>query len=299
MKNRLSFFFLALLAGIMSAASQPPSASEPAPGQAFGWTNYSLGFATSPDDKLQASLERIDADLRAKHDLAPPQRAIGLLDLQTQRLAMIDPDRGEYAASVAKIGILLAYFQLHPEAATNLSPVARRELGLMIKSSSNEMAARFSGELGLKQIQAVINQHRLYDTNHGGGLWVGKHYGQGKERFGDPLNNNSHAVTVRQVMRFYLWLEQGRLVSSAASATMREIFASPELPHDPIKFVKALEGRERVILRKWGTWEDWHHDSAVIRGPGRHYILVGLTRHPRGDDYLIGLAQAVDDLLQP
>ena len=29
---------------------------------------------------------------------------------------MIHPDRIEYAASVAKVGILLAYFQLHPEA---------------------------------------------------------------------------------------------------------------------------------------------------------------------------------------
>jgi len=42
-------------------------------------------------------------------------RKSGLLDLKTLRLAMIHPDREEYAASVPKIGILLAYFQLHPE----------------------------------------------------------------------------------------------------------------------------------------------------------------------------------------
>ena len=226
------------------------------------------------------------------------QVKVGLLDLQGQRLALIAPDRGEYAASVAKIGILLAYFQNHPEAATNLTPQARHELGLMVKSSSNEMAAKYSRKLGLKQIQAVLNQYQLYDTNHGGGLWVGKHYGKGGERYGDPLNDNSHAVTVRQVLRFYLWLDQGRLVSNEASMRMREIFASPELPHDPIKFVKALEGRGVTLLRKWGTWEDWHHDTALSSGPGRRYILVGLTRHPRGDDYLVGLAQAVDDLLQ-
>ena len=37
----------------------------------------------------------------------------------------IHPDREEYAASVPKVGILLAYFQLHPDAATSLENAAR------------------------------------------------------------------------------------------------------------------------------------------------------------------------------
>ncbi len=40
------------------------------------------------------------------------QTDVGLLDLQTLRVAMVRPDHEEYAASVAKIGILLAYFQV-------------------------------------------------------------------------------------------------------------------------------------------------------------------------------------------
>ena len=78
---------------------------------------------------------------------------------------------------------------------------------------------------------------------------------------------------------------------------MREIFASPDIPPDDIKFVKALGGRNVQILRKWGSWENWLHDTAVITGPGRHYILVALTNHPHGDDYLFDLAVAVDDLM--
>jgi beta-lactamase class A len=99
------------------------------------------------------------------------------------------------------------------------------------------------------------------------------------------------------LLRFYLLLEQDKLLSPAASTIMREIFISPQIPHDPIKFVKGLQGRDVKILRKWGSWENWLHDSAVIIGPGRHYILVGLTHHPRGDEYLVGLAAAIDDLL--
>jgi beta-lactamase class A len=167
----------------------------------------------------------------------------------------------------------------------------------MIKASSNEMASRFSHELGLRQIQQVLDSYHFYDPNRGGGIWVGKHYGKDTERIPSPAGGNTHAATVRQLLRFYLLLEQEKLVSPAASKTMLEIFASPDIPHDNIKFVKALGGRDVQIIRKWGSWEDWLHDTAIISGTGRHYILVALTRHPKGDEYLTDLAAAVDDLM--
>jgi beta-lactamase class A len=258
---------------------------------------YVLDYDTSVDPALQAKVEEIDATLRAKYGMTAEQTDVGVLDLVHLRLAMVRPDHIEYAASVAKVGILLAYFQLHPEAATTLDPVTRHELGLMIKISSNEMAAKYSRQMGLKEIQQVLNSYGFYDAAHGGGIWVGKHYGQGSERFGDPVADHSHAATVRQLLRYYVMLEQGKLVSPEASKTMGEIFDSPDIPHDELKFVKALHGRKLHIRRKLGTWEDWLHDTADITGPGRHYIVVGLTHHPRGDDYLGDLAVAVDDLM--
>jgi len=259
--------------------------------------NYTLNYDTPVDPALQAQLENIDVTLRAKYDMTTNQTSLGLLDLRTLRLAMIHPDREDYAASVAKIGILFAYFDLHPDAATNIDVQTRHELGLMIKPSSNEMAAKYSQMLGLRPIQHALESYGFYDASHGGGIWVGKHYGITGERIGDPVGDNSHAVTVRQVLRFYLLMEQGKLVSPAASRTMREIFASPDIPAENIKFVKGLEGRHLEILRKSGTWENWLHDSAIITGPDRCYILVALTNHPKGDDYLADLAVAVDDLM--
>lgn len=259
--------------------------------------NYSLGYQTPVDPALQSSLEAIDTNLRQELGMTTEQTAVGVLDLKTLRLAMVHPDREEYAASVPKVGILLAFFDLHPEAVTNLNNETRHELGLMTKASNNEMAAKYSRQMGLKEIQAVLNKHGFYDATRGGGIWVGKHYGKSDERYGDPVADNSHAATVRQLLRFYLLLEQGKLVSPVASAMMRTIFESPEIPHDNIKFVKALSGQNVQITRKWGSWEDWLHDSAVVAGPGRHYILVGLTHHPKGDEYLEGLATAVDDLI--
>lgn len=276
-----------LLAGCSSLLQEP----------GIGFEEYTLEYDTPVNAPLQRVVEGVDAALRARYGMSGEQAAVGVLDLRTLRLAMIHPDRIEYAASVPKIGILLAYFQLRPEAATNLDPETRRELGRMVKASNNEAAARFSRELGLKEIQQVLDSYGLYDAARGGGLWVGKHYGKGDERYGDPIGNNSHAATVRQVLRYFLWLEQRKLVSPEASRTMREIFGSPEIPHDPIKFLKGLAGRDVEIIRKWGTWQNWRHDAAVVTGPGRHYILVALTHHPKGDDYLTDLAREVDDLM--
>lgn len=90
---------------------------------------------------------------------------------------------------------------------------------------------------------------------------------------------------------------QDRLVSPEASAAMRGIFASPAIPHSDLKFVKALAGRDVTILRKGGSWQEWQHDSAVITGPGRQYVLVALTHHARGDEYLEELARSVDDAM--
>jgi beta-lactamase class A len=268
-----------------------------APDMNADFQNYTLNYDSPVDPMLQAQLESADATLRAKYDMSMDDTAVGLLDLRTCRLAAIHPDHEDYAASVAKIAILYAYFKLRPEAATNIDAQTRHELGLMIKPSSNEMAAKYSQLLGLTNLQRVLEADGFYDAKHGGGIWVGKHYGIDGERIGDPVGNNSHAVTVRQVLRYYLLLEQGKLISPAASKTMREIFASPDIPAEDIKFVKGLAGRNLEILRKSGTWENWLHDTAVITGPGRHYILVALTDHPCGDDYLADLAAAVDDLM--
>lgn len=265
-----------------------------------GFEGYVLNYDTPVDAGLQAQVEKIDEGLRAKYGMTEMQTGVGVLDLESSppRLAMLRPDHEEYAASVAKIGILYAYFKLHPEAATAIDPKVKHELGMMAKISSNEMASKYSHGMGLVKIQDILNADGFYDATKGGGIWVGKHYGKDAEKHMSPVGGNSHAITVRQVMRFWLLLEQGKLVSPAASKTMREIFETPDLPADDIKFVKALKDRPGVkIIRKWGTWDNWLHDTAVVTGPGRHYILVGITEHPKGDEYLEDLAKQVDDLM--
>lgn len=290
-KNLCAACFLTLILSFVAGVNAEKPATQP-------YRDYVLGYDSPVDPALQAKLEAIDSNIRARLGIAADQTNVGVLDLDHLRLAMIHPDHTEYAASVAKIGILLAYFQTHPEAAKQLDPTVRHELGLMIKVSSNEMASKYSHLIGLKKIQSILNNYHFYDKDHGGGIWVGKHYSSDQERYPDPVSDNTHAASVRQLLRYYLLLEQGRLVSPEASKNMREIFESPDIPADQNKFLKGLAGRKLGVIRKSGTWEDWLHDTAVVTGPNRHYILVALTHHPKGDEYLVQLAPAVDSMLQ-
>lgn len=284
----LPSFAAAALAGAIALHAASPM-SDPA--------SLALDFSSVPTPELQQTVEKVDASLRTRFAMAEHDTAAGVLDLRTGRLALVRPDRIFYGASVPKIAILLGWFAAHPRP-EETDAATRHELGLMIKQSSNELAAKYSQALGLGFIRDVLARAGLYDAQRGGGLWLGKHYSVDGERVVDPVGGHSHAATVRQVLRYYLLLEQGKLVSPEASAVMRDIFASPTIPHRDDKFVAGLAGRPDLeIRRKAGWWEDWWHDSAVVSGPNRHYLIVALTNHARGEEYLRAFAAAVDDEL--
>jgi hypothetical protein len=251
------------------------------------------------DPELQADLAAIDAELCTALEISPEQRAVGVLRLNDQKLAWIQPEAMFYAASVPKIIILAAYMDQQPLGA-ELPADVTRELELMIKRSDNALAAKYGELVGLEQLEEFVRSKRyhFYDEDAGGGFWVGKHYSKASPRVGDPLFDHSHGATVRQCLRYYLMLEQGRLVNAEASAQMRAIFAAPGVEHLDSKFVKGLAGRHVQISRKSGTWEDWHLDTArVTRDGGPVYVLVGMVHHPRGAEYLEGLARRVDDFM--
>jgi beta-lactamase class A len=258
-------------------------------------SDINLTYDTPTDPALQREVVAIDTRLRERHGMATDQAAVGVLDLRTGRLALIRPDAIDYAASVPKVTILFAWFKFTPDALARLDAPTRQEFGRMIKVSDNAIAAKYSEQLGLKKIQAALDAEGFYDAKRGGGLWLGKHYSKAGERYVDPIGGHSHGATVRQLLRFYLLLEQDKLVSPEASKAMREIFASPDIAHLNDKFVLGLAGRGLEIRRKAGWWETWFHDSAVVTGPNRHYLIVAMTHHKNGDAYLVDFAAAVDD----
>jgi len=272
-------------------------AQEPEPSDDFPQDMIEIDTQTVGDVDLTMALARLDTALRVSLGIEGDQTAVGLVDMNTGRFAMLRADTQYYAASVPKIAILLAFLHEHRDAPASIDADTRHELGLMIKRSDNALAAKYSKLLGLKTIAEILTlpDYKLYDPMHGGGLWVGKHYGKSAERNRDPLAGESHAATVRQLLRYYLMLEQKTLINPEASEMMREIFESPGLDHLQSKFILGLAGRDVQVIRKSGTWNAWHADTVIVTGEGRHYILVSLTHHEKGADYLIQMARSIDD----
>src|SRR5690349_16881647 len=98
--NLKTLAFIALVALLSTLALCMSNASDTSPNPPF--QNYALDYDAPIDAALQSKLEAIDKELRAKYEMTTEQTAVGLLDLKHLHLAMIHPDREEYAASVAK-----------------------------------------------------------------------------------------------------------------------------------------------------------------------------------------------------
>ncbi|MEM7264203.1 MAG: hypothetical protein AAF488_19615, partial [Planctomycetota bacterium] len=305
-----SLFALGFALALTTGCSSPPTATL--------W-DFRIEAEASFDAKLLAGVQALDERVRADLSMDEEARAFGVLDLGVRefqrplerdgnsiRYAALRPNALFYGASVPKIGILLGYFETQPDAARSLDPEVQRELELMIKRSSNELAAKYSQLVGLERLREIYSapRYRLYEEPYGG-LWTGKHYGLDAPRVGDPIGDLSHAVTVRQCLRYYLMLEQGALVSPRASLVMQNIFAAPRLEFHDDDFVAGLRGRDVVMLRKNGQYADWYLDTARVAVPtadlrGEHvYLLAGATEHPRGNEYLARMASGVHDLILP
>jgi beta-lactamase class A len=77
---------------------------------------------------------------------------------------------------------------------------------------------------------------------------------------------------------------------------MREALSLPGIQH---KFVKGLQGVKGLeVLRKSGTWKNYHADSALVHVHGQTYIMVGLAKNQNGGKWLTQLARPLNDLVR-
>jgi len=245
---------------------------------------------------LQGKLDVIVRKLNLEKAVRNHELAVSLVDvsnLSRPQAAEVNGDEMMYAASLPKIGILLAAFVEIQNGQLKLDDQLRQTLIRMIRYSSNADATRVLNLVGKRRVNQILQSapYRLYDPHYNGGLWVGKEYGKNPAFQRDPLHHISHGATAMQVARFYYLLETGQLVNPRLTREMKEILSKPGIHHN---FVKALDGRHVSIFRKSGTWHQWHADSVLIEGKKTRYILVGLAQNPGGAAWLTRLAAAVD-----
>ena len=254
-----------------------------------------------PDAELQRSLEQTVDHLGLSGSLRDRRLALSLVDVTDQahpRYAGLNDREMMYAASLPKIAVLVAGFEKIRAGLMQYTPAVKEMFVRMTRFSSNVDASRAIQKIGFPYIAAVLTsaKYRLYDPLLNGGLWLGKAYGGPNDYWKrDPLHNISHGATSFQVARFFLLLEQGRLVSPAYSAEIKEILSKPGIHH---KFVQGLGSKpDHEIYRKSGTWNDWHSDAALVEHNGKKYIAVALMQDPRGSEIFPRLIAGLDHLI--
>lgn len=298
-----------ILACALAALYATPAAYSQEPA-AFAAENYGAAYPSLYDVEQGSLQKRLDAEIAARPDWARlvsnKKMAVALVDLTNMnapRFASANGEQTLYAASMPKIAILLAVFQKLEDGEIADTPALRKDLVSMIRVSSNPAATRMIDVAGgLDAVNEVLKdpRYKLYDVEHGGGLWIGKRYAKIGRRIGDPLKGVSHAASATQVARFYYLLATGRLVSESASKSMLDILSNPGIQH---KFVASLsqnvDGAD--IYRKSGTWRTFHADSILVQeeeDDGRHYILVGIVEAPTGGQILKNLVPAAERALR-
>lgn len=257
------------------------------------------------DVAFQEKLDRImDRNKKWSRLVANGKLSIGLVDLRdpmNARFADINGEHMMYAASLPKIAILLAAMDALEKGELARTPEVTSDMKLMISRSDNAASTRMIDRLGYDKIASVLQdpEYELYDTTHGGGLWVGKRYAKSGVRRPDPLAGISHGATATQVARYYYLLAYGKLVSRERSEEMLQILTDPALHH---KFVNTLDdiAPRAQLFRKSGSWRTYHSDSVLVWGPEwRRYILVALIDDADGEKILRQLILEVDALLRP
>lgn len=255
----------------------------------------------SGDLRLQGLLELSLAKLNLSSAVRRKTLAVALVDVTNRwhpRVAQVNGDEMMYAASLPKIGILLAAFVEIERGVLRYTSALKKSLTDMIRVSSNVEATRVMNLVGKHHVNEILasDRFRLYDPAMNGGLWVGKEYGKRPAFQRDPLHNISHGATAIQVARFYYLLETGQLLSPRLSALMKDALSHPAINH---KFVKGLSGRHVELFRKSGSWERWHADSAIVESPRGTYILVALAEDPAGGEWMTRIARTVHDAMIP
>jgi len=255
-------------------------------------------------EELQAGLEKVLARAPFRDLVRRGLLSVSLVDLTdpgTVRYAGVDDDHMRYAASLPKIGILLGLFDQIDRGTIPYTPELRHRVERMIRHSNNAESTTLLRLIGFETVAATLEdpRYQLYSRERNGGIWVGRDYGGwiGLWRR-DPLHGISHGATTRQVARFFVMLDQDRLVSPWACAEMKRVLGESEIHH---KFVLGLE-RERPgsrIYRKSGTWKNWHADAALVERDGKKYVAVALLESPTGGKVLPKLIVGLDDLIPP
>jgi beta-lactamase class A len=175
------------------------------------------------DPTLQTDIEQVfftePTFARARDEGRFSLVLVDITDPRQLRTAMVNPDREVFTASMSKIAVLLGVVDKlrHNPQGLTLAAV-RHRLDEMIKRSSNEAAIDLYRTVGHDAVAGAVLRHGLNDPEHGGLWWSSGGPARGSPGTGLPI-----AGTARQAARYFVLMEQGRLVSPDDSRIIKDV----------------------------------------------------------------------------
>ena len=127
---------------------------------------------TPMQDRL---IEELNKNSKWKRLISQKRMAVGLVDLRDPlnvKYARVNGNVMMYAASLPKIGILLAAEDALEKGELEDSEEIQSDLKLMISKSDNSASTRMIDRLGYDKIEQVLTdpKYDLYDEDYGGGI---------------------------------------------------------------------------------------------------------------------------------
>jgi beta-lactamase class A len=235
------------------------------------------------DPEMQAMVEKELAKIpllsKANDDGRLSLAVVDITNPDAIRYTFIQPDHEVFTASLSKLAVLLGVISKirasgHPEKLEELRP----QLDQMIKMSSNEDAIALFKWAGHSAIRDALYAHKLYDDDKGGLWWT-----LASAHKPEQLSHKEHLAicgTSRQVARYLLQMEQGRLVSPEDSRTIKDVTHNSSLVIFSQGIKKAFPHIE--YYGKPGIYGTTVAEGLLIESKNVHYILVALTQ---GMDY--------------
>ena len=99
---------------------------------------------------------------------------VDITDLHKPRVAEANGDLTLYAASLPKIAILFGAYALAERGELVIDDELHASMTRMIRNSSNRDATAVLKRVGFERVAELLQSdpYRLYDRQHGGGLWA-------------------------------------------------------------------------------------------------------------------------------
>ena len=207
----------------------------------------------------------LEAYLRSQVKSAPARRvAIYLEDRRGRKIIAINPDQVFPSASLMKIPIAAVCLQKWERQPALRTAKRRQMLFRMLNESNNRDADALVVHAGGRR---VIN---LFCDQMG---WPRSELHHRFQAGGDRRYSNS--TTAAEMAGMLRQIDDRKLISRAASQRMYDCLQKG-------KYVTRIpagipRGDGVVVANKTGTMRAVLHDSAIVRGNGRHYLLVILT----------------------